>query len=560
MFSIFSIVLFAQVFVSNTPTYGWQGMPPISKLHVSGNKLVNSNGEPVILSGWFQPTAGYFTYGSSNYYLNLNDNNVHYSVLAYLKDVTDTLTNTSPKYGNSYGWYTNFVRLCIDTDYLGDVAAGTYNFAGLQAATQDIVIPFINYARTKGVYVAIDFNLTFDNGHSTTSENLAKFKEIWGYLASQTGIKSADNVMFELINEPIQSYANGHWGGDYNNTSDPDFVDHWNVLKDFQNEIIATIRNTGADNVIWAAGLGYDEFYNETVNYPITDPLNNYGYAVHWYPAYGGAFDDRAKLQAIWNQNIAVSASAYPILISETAWWKKLSGDDEYWGLFNGSSEGFGKNTKAIFTAAGNVNMVGGTSGDLFEPGPRSSNGDPTGGLKWDGNAARDGMSRFIFEWFYERAQSYPINGISNGIVSGETYKIVSRSSGKVIDIPWGQDVNGVQLQQWSDLGGKAQQWIVTNMGGGNYMIKSASATNKVIEVRNSTNYDWEKIQLMTDNGTSAQRFKINTLGNGYWSIINTKSNKAIDLFAGSLDDSAQLIQYGYLGNTSQQWKFVRVN
>jgi endoglucanase len=125
----------------------WQGLP-MSKLHVSGNQLVNSNGEPVTLSGWFQPTAGYFTYGSSDYYLNFHGNNIHSAVLGYLKDVADKLTDTSPAYGRSHGWNMNLVRICIDTDYLGDVAAGTYNFAGLQAATQNIVIPFIDYART----------------------------------------------------------------------------------------------------------------------------------------------------------------------------------------------------------------------------------------------------------------------------------------------------------------------------------------------------------------------------------------------------------------------------
>ena len=548
-------VLLSQVILINLPVNAWVGMPAISKLHVSGNQLVNPSGQPVVLSGWFQPTAPFWTYQGSNYYLNLNGNNEHAAVLAFLKDITDTVTDTSPRYGSSHGWYMNFVRTCIDVDYLGDVAAGTYNFAGLQTYTQDILIPYINYARTKGVYVTIDLNFTFTDGQCTTPENLEKFKEIWGYLASQPEIKSADNVMFELINEPVCSYANGHWGArDWD-----DYADHWNALKDFQNSIIQTIRNTGADNVIWCAGLGWDQHYDLAAQYPITDPLNNYGYAVHWYPGYG-ANDDMDKLQQIWDDTIAPCAAAYPICITETVWFKYLEGDPEYGHLFDGTNAGFGKNTKKIFTAAGNVSMVGGACGDLFEPGIRSTNGDPTAGLKYDGNTVRDGMARFIFDWFYERAQSYPNNGISNGIVSGATYKIINRNSGKAIDVPLGQNISGLQLQQWSDNGLNTQQWVATDIGGGNYRLASVCAPGKVIDVNNGTKNNGEKIQLMDDWGNTAQRFTIHSLGNGYCSIINVNSNRCVEVTDSLTGDGALLVQNLYAGNNDQQWQFVRIS
>jgi hypothetical protein len=439
---------------------------------------------------------------------------------------------------------------------MGDVAAGTYNFAGLQSVTQEVIIPYVNYARTKGLYVTLGLDFTIANNQATTQSNLDKMNQIWGYLASQAGLKSADNVMFELINEPVLSYANGHWGG---NPSESDYVDHWYALKSFQQSIVTTIRNQGADNVIWASGLGWDQFYDLAAKYPLSDPLNNYGYAVHWYPGYG-AYDDKATLQSQWNTYIAPAAQAYPINITETTWFKTQPGDSSYWNLFNGSNAGFGTNTKTIFTTAGNVSVTAHMNGFLLEPGTRSSFADPTAGLKWDGDANRQAMARFLFDWYYERAQSYPSNGISNGIVSGSTYKIISRVSGKAIDDPGGQDVNGIQLQQWTDWGGAPQQWIVTDMGNGNYKLKSVSATNKVIDVRNGTNNDGEVIQLMTDFSTTAQRFKIYKLGNGYCSIINISSNKAIEVSGSSTADGAKLQQNGYTGDLNQQWMFVKLN
>lgn len=536
----------------------WVGMP-MSKLHVSGNQLVNSSGQPVLLSGWHQPSGSYWTYQSSNYYLNQNGGNRHAAILAYLKDITDTFTSTSAKYGNTHGWYMNQVRLFIDREDMGDVAAGTYNFAGLQAVTQNVIIPYINYAKTKGLYVTLGLDFTLLDNKATTPDNLAKFNQIWGYLADQPGIKSADNVMFELINEPVLSDVNGVWGG---HPSQSNFTAYWNSLKNFQNSIISTIRGKGADNVIWAAGLGWDQYYQLCASQPLTDPLNNLGYSVHWYPGYG-AHDNFATLQQQWDTNIKPCADNYPINITETTWFKTLPGDSSYWELFNGSNEGFGKNTKAIFTAAGNVSIAVHMNGFLLQPGTRSSFADPTAGLLYDGNTARDGMARFIFEWYYERAQFNPWNGIWNGILSGSTYKLINRASGKVLEVPGGQNTNALQLQQWQDNGTSAQRWVVTDQGTYNnyYELRSVSSSdNKVMDVRNGTKNNGEAIQLMSDFSNTAQQFRLIKLSNGYWCILNVNSNKAVEVTGASTADAAKIQQNMYRGDLHQQWQLVLVN
>ncbi len=534
----------------------WSGMTP-TKLHVSGNQLVNGSGQPVLLSGWHQPTGSYWTYQNSNYYLNLHGGNSYAARLAYLKDITDTFASTSPKYGNDHGWYMNQVRLFIDREDMGDVAAGTYNFAGLQAVTQNVIIPYINYAKTKGVYVTLGLEL--QNNQATTQANLDKFNQIWGYLASQNGIKSADNVMFELVNEPVLAYANGTWGG---HPADSNFVAHWNALRSFQNSMISTIRNQGADNVIWAAGLGWDQYYQLCASHPLSDPLNNVGYSVHWYPGYG-ANDNYATLQQQWNTNIKPCADNYPINITETTWFKWQPGDSSYWTLFDGTNAGFGKNTKAIFTAAGNVSIAVHMNGFLLQPGTRSSFADPTAGLLYDGNASRDGMARFIFEWYYERAQLLPWNGIWNGVTNGATYTFVNRASGKMIDVPGGQNSNNLQLQQWQGNNATAQQWVVDDMGTYNnqYRLKSVSSSDgKVMDVRNGTKNNGEAIQLMQDFANTAQRFRIIKLSNGYYCILNVNSNRAVEVQGASTADGAKLVQNQYRGDLNQQWQLVKIN
>ncbi len=552
------VLLLAPMLPGGGTASAWEGMP-LSKLHVSGNQLVNSSGEPVLLSGWHQPSGAYWTYQNSKYYLDRNGGNRHAAILAYLKDITDTFTSTSAKYGNSHGWYTNQVRLFIDREDMGDVAAGTYNFAGLQSVTQNVIIPYINYAKTKGLYVTLGLDFTLLDNKATTPSNLDKFNQIWGYLASQPAIKSADNVMFELINEPVLSDVNGQWGG---NPSQPNFPAFWNSLKNFQNSLISTIRSKGADNVIWASGLGWDQHYQLTASNPLTDPLNNYGYAVHWYPGYG-AYDNYTTLQQQWDTSIKPCADKYPINITETTWFKKQPGDSAYWDLFNGSNAGFGKNTKAIFTAAGNVSIAVHMNGFLLEPGTRSSFADPTGGLLYDGNTARDGMARFIFEWFYERAQLNPWNGVWNGVTNGAVYKIVNRASGKVIDVPGGQNTNSLQLQQWTDNNAAAQRWVATDLGTSSnyYRLRSVnSSDNKVMDVRNGTKNNGEAIQLMQDQSNIAQQFRLIKLSNGYWSILNVNSNKAVEVAGASSADGAKLQQNLYRGDLNQQWQLVKIN
>jgi hypothetical protein len=99
-------------------------------------------------------------------------------------------------------------------------------------------------------------------------------------------------------------------------------------------------------------------------------------------------------------------------------------------------------------------------------------------------------MARFIFEWYYERAQLHPWNGIWNGIQSGSNYKIINRASGKALEVPGGANTNALQLQQYTDNGAAAQQWVISDQGTYNnyYKLQSVSSPDsKVMDVRNGT-------------------------------------------------------------------------
>lgn len=81
--------------------------------------------------------------------------------------------------------------------------------------------------------------------------------------------------------------------------------------------------------------------------------------------------------------------------------------------------------------------------------------------------------------------------GPTTGLVSGATYKIVARHSNKVVDVPGGQNENNLQLQQWSDLGGNPQKWVLTSIGSGNYTLTSVNSPDKVIEHSQRYHHQW---------------------------------------------------------------------
>ena len=145
-------------------------------------------------------------------------------------------------------------------------------------------------------------------------------------MASTPGIKSADNVQFELCNEPIKIETSLWQRRDWGNGDDA----HWAALTNFMQPIVDTIRQQNADNVIWVPGLGYQAQYQGFVNHPING--GNIGYAAHFYPGYVrnlGDPNDSNNVASYWNANYKPCADLYPMMITEM-YWQNYTNDQLY--------------------------------------------------------------------------------------------------------------------------------------------------------------------------------------------------------------------------------------
>jgi len=364
------VLLAAAAMLGGAPAVAYQGMPT-PKLHVSGRFLQDPNGKNVTLHGYMQPGASWFNGEGRNFAepSDYTDPANVASALKYYNTVADTLSHTGPLYGQSHGWYSSFVR------FIGD-GSGPANFApGWDTATgtlknpvqfdgwlKNVVVPYVTHCRADGLYVVLCGNPseTFpgdDKTRNMTEQYQKNLIAYWKTVASYPGIKNADNVMFEICNEPI-AIETKFGANDWRSGSDA----QWAALAAFMQPIADAIREQGADNVIWIPGLGWQGEYQGFASHPIHG--KNIGYAAHVYPAYGGAHDDPAKVSKTWASNYKPCADMAPMIITEMMWTPNAG--KGYEDLWNAHTAGFGNAIKAAMDTQGNVSYVVGMTGDVL--------------------------------------------------------------------------------------------------------------------------------------------------------------------------------------------------
>lgn len=146
----------------------------------------------------------------------------------------------------------------------------------------------------------------------------------------------------------------------------------------------------------------------------------------------------------------------------------------------------------------------------------------------------------------------------NSGFNANQKYKIISRNSGKALDVYWGKKDNGANIVQYSYNGYENQKWYIQQQSNGKYILKCA-ATGKVADVQGGSSNNGANICQWDYHGGSNQQWVIESVGNGYYKIINARSGRAIDVEGRSTGDNANVLQWNYGGGWNQQWSIVPV-
>lgn len=78
--------------------------------------------------------------------------------------------------------------------------------------------------------------------------------------------------------------------------------------------------------------------------------------------------------------------------------------------------------------------------------------------------------------------------------------------------------------------------------------------SGKCLDVSGSSKANLAKIQQWNCNGSSAQRFKMKDVGAGKFLLVNTNSNRCLDIDAWGTSSGTRIIQWDCHGGANQQW------
>lgn len=142
-------------------------------------------------------------------------------------------------------------------------------------------------------------------------------------------------------------------------------------------------------------------------------------------------------------------------------------------------------------------------------------------------------------------------------IPSGATFSIISKSSGKAVDIKGGTTTNGDSIIQWTDSRANNQRWVISYLGGYTYKIISVSS-GKSLDVKGGSAVNGAIIDQWDYSGGNNQKWYIFADAQGYYSITSVNSLKRFDVAGGSVANGAKIVQWEFTGGDNQRFGLVQ--
>lgn len=207
----------------------------------------------------------------------------------------------------------NAVRLPVNEtcwlEPVGDAAGVPANYRG--ANYQHSVRHVVDGLSARGLYVIVDLHRTAPGtAKSLRPEPMANREHSLDFWRSAASTFAGDSrVLFGAYNEPYgigwECWRDG--GCELRSANDGSTFRAAGV-----NELIATIRDTGARNTILVGGPRWAEAAGEILRWRPTDPLDNLAVDVHIYDF------NKTDTPSEFDAEYAPVAAEYPMLIGET--------------------------------------------------------------------------------------------------------------------------------------------------------------------------------------------------------------------------------------------------
>ena len=146
-----------------------------------------------------------------------------------------------------------------------------------------------------------------------------------------------------------------------------------------------------------------------------------------------------------------------------------------------------------------------------------------------------------------------------SGLVSGATYKIIAKCSGKALDNDNWETTPGANVHQWGYGDNQAnQQWILRQNSDGSWKIINLYS-KLALDAANWGTTDGTNVLQWTDLNNRNQDWFITKEGS-YYKIINAYSGLALDVSAASQEDGANVQTWTWNGTDAQLWELTNLS
>jgi hypothetical protein len=288
--TLFGLTIVLLLVLANTQIVTTKAAAPtIQGLHVVGNQVANSSGQTLRLLGVNRSGTEYACIQGWGIFDGPNDANSVAAIVA---------------------WHTNAVRVPLNEDCWLGINGANANYSG--ANYQQAIISYVNLLNSNGLVAILDLHWSAPGTSQATSQQPMPDQDhapaFWTSVA--TTFKSNSSVIFDLYNEPYP---------DNGNDSGP----AWVCLRDggvcpqvsFQvagmQELVTTVRNTGATNIIMIGGVSYSNSLSQWLQYKPTDPSGNLVASWHNYNF------NSCVTTSCWDSQVAPVLAQVPLINGE---------------------------------------------------------------------------------------------------------------------------------------------------------------------------------------------------------------------------------------------------
>ena len=138
-------------------------------------------------------------------------------------------------------------------------------------------------------------------------------------------------------------------------------------------------------------------------------------------------------------------------------------------------------------------------------------------------------------------------------------YRLVSKNSGRVLDVDKCALEAGANVQQYEWLGGDCQRWALAPLGDGYYKITSQNS-GQVLSIAGGTPDNLGNAEQAAWQNQDYQKWRIEQVGGLYYRLVNKKSGKVLDVDKCSTENFGNVQQYEWLGGDCQRWALEAVS